>query len=189
MTREECISVLQALWRYKDCGYSEHKVRESLDMAIKALNQQPSEDCIDRSKLGLTDFEIVMCDGDYKEAFKMLLDKIEKAPNAYSAVPFINKSCISEGVCHDIAVQKLQTIQSNTPSTTDWEHYADKLYDAAYQHGYEQLKDEIDEMLHVMLESDPRTFSNPVSDNGLYYDAIADVLKKLREFHNGMDNS
>jgi hypothetical protein len=39
MTREECIKVLQALWRYKDCGYSENEIRESLDMAIKALKQ------------------------------------------------------------------------------------------------------------------------------------------------------
>ena len=34
---------------------------------------------IDADKIGLTDFEIFMCNGDYKEALKMLLDKIEKA--------------------------------------------------------------------------------------------------------------
>ena len=32
---------------------------------------------IDADLLGLTDMEIVMCDGDYKEALKMLIDKIE----------------------------------------------------------------------------------------------------------------
>lgn len=37
---------------------------------------------VKRNDLGLTDFEIVMCGGDYKEALKMLLDKIEKAPAA-----------------------------------------------------------------------------------------------------------
>ena len=31
---------------------------------------------IDADKIGLTDFEIIMCQGDYREAFKMLLDKI-----------------------------------------------------------------------------------------------------------------
>ena len=31
---------------------------------------------IDADKIGLTDFEIIMCKGDYREAFKMLLDKI-----------------------------------------------------------------------------------------------------------------
>ena len=35
---------------------------------------------IDVDKLGLTDFEIVMCSGDYKEALKMLIEKIENAP-------------------------------------------------------------------------------------------------------------
>ena len=32
---------------------------------------------IEREKIGLTDFEIAMCNGNYKEAFKMLLEKIE----------------------------------------------------------------------------------------------------------------
>lgn len=35
---------------------------------------------IDADLLGLSDMEIVMCDGDYKEALKMLIDKIERAP-------------------------------------------------------------------------------------------------------------
>ena len=37
---------------------------------------------IEREKIGLTDFEIAMCNGDYKEAFKMLLEKIETIPAA-----------------------------------------------------------------------------------------------------------
>lgn len=37
---------------------------------------------IEREKIGLTDFEIVMCNGDYKDAFQMLLDKIENIPAA-----------------------------------------------------------------------------------------------------------
>lgn len=35
---------------------------------------------IDGDKIGLTDFEIIMCNGDYKEALKMLLNKIDNAP-------------------------------------------------------------------------------------------------------------
>ena len=41
---------------------------------------------IDANKLGLTDFEIVMCDGDYKEALKLVLSKIGNAPTV-DAVP------------------------------------------------------------------------------------------------------
>ena len=39
-------------------------------------------DYIERDKIGLTDFEIAMCNGDYKEGMKMLLDKIESIPAA-----------------------------------------------------------------------------------------------------------
>lgn len=35
---------------------------------------------IDADKLGLTDFEIILCDGDYKEVLKQILCKIELAP-------------------------------------------------------------------------------------------------------------
>lgn len=35
---------------------------------------------IDADTLGLTDFEIITCDGSYKEALKILLDKIQNAP-------------------------------------------------------------------------------------------------------------
>ena len=40
---------------------------------------------IDSSAIGLTDFEIVMCDGNYKEALTMLLKKIERAPTVIEA--------------------------------------------------------------------------------------------------------
>lgn len=35
---------------------------------------------IRRDTITLTDFEIVMCDGDYKEALAILLNKVKKAP-------------------------------------------------------------------------------------------------------------
>ena len=37
---------------------------------------------IKREDVSLSDFEIVMCNGDYKEALKMLLEKVEKIPSA-----------------------------------------------------------------------------------------------------------
>ena len=43
------------------------------------IELQPHGDMIDRSKLGLTDFEIVMCDGNFKQALEMLLKKIGDA--------------------------------------------------------------------------------------------------------------
>lgn len=40
MTIEKCIEVLKTLWRYEECRYSEHEIRESLKMAIKTLEEQ-----------------------------------------------------------------------------------------------------------------------------------------------------
>lgn len=37
---------------------------------------------IRRDTITLTDFEIVMCDGDYKEGLAILLNKVKKAPAA-----------------------------------------------------------------------------------------------------------
>lgn len=34
---------------------------------------------IDANKIGLTDFEIIMCDGDYKQALQIILNQIENA--------------------------------------------------------------------------------------------------------------
>ena len=42
-------------------------------------------DLIERKAIYLTDFEIAMCDGDYKEGMKMLLEKIESAPTIIPA--------------------------------------------------------------------------------------------------------
>jgi hypothetical protein len=45
----------------------------------------PHGDLIERKAVYLTDFEIAMCNGDYKEGMKMLLDKIESAPTIIPA--------------------------------------------------------------------------------------------------------
>lgn len=40
------------------------------------------DEYIKKSDIGLTDFEIILCKGDYKEALLMLFDKIEHLPAA-----------------------------------------------------------------------------------------------------------
>ena len=37
MTRENAVEVLKALWKYENCGFSEKKIREALDMAIESI--------------------------------------------------------------------------------------------------------------------------------------------------------
>jgi hypothetical protein len=41
MTREECLKVVQAMWKYKDCGYSEYEIREALDGVLRVMEQDP----------------------------------------------------------------------------------------------------------------------------------------------------
>ncbi len=43
---------------------------------------------IDADNIGLTDIEIIMCNGSYKDAFIMLIDKICNAP-IVDAVPVV----------------------------------------------------------------------------------------------------
>lgn len=45
----------------------------------------PHGDLIERKAICLTDFEIAMCGGDYKEGMKMLLEKTESAPTIIPA--------------------------------------------------------------------------------------------------------
>ena len=45
------------------------------------LDVEEAYDCIRRKDIGLTDIEILLCNGSYKEALKMILDKVEKAPS------------------------------------------------------------------------------------------------------------
>ena len=80
MKREECIKVLQALWRYKDCGYSENEIRESLDMTIKALEQEPCEDAISRQAVlnTLDSTDKFLDETRTVESYKTLLEECYK---------------------------------------------------------------------------------------------------------------
>ena len=80
MKREECIKVLQALWRYKDCGYSENEIRESLDMAIKALEQESCNDVISRQDVlnTLDSTDKFLDETRTVESYKTLLEECYK---------------------------------------------------------------------------------------------------------------
>lgn len=72
---------------------------------------------IDANKIGLTDFEILMCNGDYKEGLEMILQKIENAPTI-DAVPVVHgkwlwyEDCSNSGLycsaCHKL-IHKVMT--------------------------------------------------------------------------------
>ena len=58
------------------------------DCEFKAITVPDHGRLIDAGKIGLTDFEIILCQADenrYKSALQMLLDKIEKMPTIIPA--------------------------------------------------------------------------------------------------------
>ena len=51
----------------------------------EVVSVPPHGRLVDDDRLGMTDFEIAMCNGDYKELAKMILEKIENAPTVIPA--------------------------------------------------------------------------------------------------------
>lgn len=85
-TLNEHLDHWKRLLSEKICDQDEgEKTIDALQNAIKALEQETCEDCIRRSDVGLTDFEIIMCNGDYREGLKILLEKIAAAPSVSPA--------------------------------------------------------------------------------------------------------
>lgn len=52
---------------------------------------------IERDKIGLTNFEIIMCRGNYKEALKILFNKIESIPAA-DVRPVVRGKWVDESI-------------------------------------------------------------------------------------------
>lgn len=48
VSKEKAILILQELWKYKHIGYNDYEVRTAIDMGIKALEQEPNTDVLDK---------------------------------------------------------------------------------------------------------------------------------------------
>ena len=113
MTREEAIAVLEnAKYELSNQVASKYcrKKYEAIDIAIKALEQEPTTkndlgvDCIDRQatldaiikRLGIKNETYLL------EAERVIYQQILAMPSVTPQEPFINKPCVSSGVCeHD----------------------------------------------------------------------------------------
>lgn len=61
------------------------KLRAKCEGTHELVSVPPHGRLIDAEKLGLSDFDIVRCEGDFKEGLKMLLEKIDEAPTVIPA--------------------------------------------------------------------------------------------------------
>ena len=75
--------------------YDEHGIRLGIKNWAEAVPVPPHGRLIDASKIGLTDFEIILCQkgNPFKNALEMLLEKIEKAPTIIPADPPKEETC------------------------------------------------------------------------------------------------
>ena len=68
---------------------------------------------IDADKIGLTDFEIVMCNGDYKKALTMLLDKISNQPTAYDTDKVVEELEKQRDIIFQNTDSEIRTVRAN----------------------------------------------------------------------------
>lgn len=109
------------------------------------IDAAPCEDCIRRSDIGLTDFEIIMCKGDYREALKILLEKIAKAPSIKPQEP-INKivqKAYEDGKKDGYVQAKVEQEKENHMNNSEWIDFLSKQFDIS--------RTSAKEMLHVMM--------------------------------------
>lgn len=125
MTNKEAIEYNKNLRMYmklsdknQPCKFLEENYI-ALDMAIKALEQQSCEDWYDVPSDEMTLEQARQAVNDLR---KKVAEYLEKEPSFD-------------------AKQKL--IEDCKPPTDDWEHYADRLHDIAYQNGYEQAQKDL----------------------------------------------
>lgn len=91
MTREEAIEILEECWRYSETyKYTDAEIRESLDMAIKALEQQTCEDCISRQAAIDTIESWLSCD-DYNKGERNIMRVTQSV--LYDLPPVTPKPC------------------------------------------------------------------------------------------------
>lgn len=69
MTREEAISIMNVIIHMLEPQYDNDRVEEAVDMAIKALEQEPCEDAVSRKAVDLLCFEFLRANSDDNCAF------------------------------------------------------------------------------------------------------------------------
>ena len=116
MTKEEKIELLEKEKAYM-LSHGGDRQAIAIDTAIKALRQEPCEDCVNRQAVLNTLF--YKSDNNCEVVLnKELQDRIKALPSV-TPQPFINKPCVSEGVCREDKIQVLDKIRTEIKALTD----------------------------------------------------------------------
>lgn len=127
MTDKEVIKLAQKLITDFKCD-SDIMV-DFCNTVIKKFEQEPCEDCIKREPIqeAIKDMLGWINSGNRGNADYFIVDQIEEIiaeldiDNLPSAIPepFINKSCVSEGICREDKMQVLDKIRTEIEALTD----------------------------------------------------------------------
>jgi hypothetical protein len=111
MTREEAIKQLKGMVVGAE-WLSEYMV-EALEIAINALEQEPRKITYEDVKGYCKPRCLTIIDNE------LLYELTHPKIKALEQEPFINKSCISEGVCHEDKVKVLDKIRAELDEQTE----------------------------------------------------------------------
>jgi len=118
MTREEQLDWLYRL-RSEIYVYMPKEwlipMNNALDMTIKAIEQEPYEDCISRQAVinGIDNYIEKVQSTGAKDDFISFEELVVKAlPSVKPQEPFINKPCVAHQVCHEDKVKILDKIRA-----------------------------------------------------------------------------
>ena len=127
MTREEMIEQLEntiLLIKQNAKDWWDDRDIPVLEEAIKAMQTEHCEDCISRQAAidALRSAEKHGFDAYYNNAYYKGLVRAHKIIEDLPSVqpePFINKPCVSEGVCHEDKMKVLEKIRAEIEQITD----------------------------------------------------------------------
>ena len=130
--------------------------REALDLAIKALEQQPCDDCISREDvLALAEKGILVSNGNYKSVCKAINDLPSVTPKGVTITDFADKcrECGRIKPCEDVLEKiKAEILDEAEYAYADFDRYKedilhaepDELPDDDFRYGLERAVEIID---------------------------------------------
>ena len=115
MTREEAISIMNVIVHMLEPQYDTDRIEDAVEMAIKALEQEPREDAISRQAVldGIdTYINKAQSTGTQDDFYSFAELVVKELPSVTPQEPFMNKPCIANHVCHEDKVKVLDQIRN-----------------------------------------------------------------------------
>ncbi len=136
MTREEAIKYLKEM--KDECNDTIHKVRyvtkeDALDMAIKALEQEPCDDAISRQAV----IDAIMANNIRENEYNLTSSRIKKAvenlPSVKQEAKYCDRNICIKNEYNGIGCDECEVTKSQEPKTGHWDRRTCKCSECGYQ--------------------------------------------------------